>query len=113
MVASRSRFITILILEDKINKEVCGPTRIMKRFTATYPGLSCLYHAVVIVSSMVISSKAIIIGIIDYLALHFQIKYTGKVVCLVSVILELPFDDDESFRIFLCKTVRFRIHKSH
>ena len=104
-----------------------GPIGIRKRLTATYPGLSCLYHVVVAitrfsplsyyhwervtVSSMMISFKGNNIGIIDHLAQYFQIKHTGKVVCLVSVTVELPFDD-VSFPFFLCKTLRFRITKA-
>ena len=110
----------------KKNKEVSGPARIMKRVGATYPGLSCLYYAVVTLtrfsplpdyhqeSNSVINDNYF--GgynneIIDHPALHFQIKHTGKVLCIVSVILELPFVD-VSFPHFLCNTVRFRITKS-
>ena len=48
---------------------------------------------------MMISFKGYNIGIIDHLAFHFHIKQTGKVVWLVSVMLELHFDVDVSFSI--------------
>ena len=68
----------------------------------------------VTVSSMMVSFKGYnVIEIIDHLVLHFQIKHTVKVVCLVGVILELLSDDDINFSVLLVQDCMVSHHKSH
>ena len=119
---------TIIILEDKKTRKCVvrqGSWKSLQQSILVYRVCTMLlllsaelHHCLITTGRVTVSSMMIsfegdnVIEIIDHLALHYQRKHTGNYLCLVSVILELPFDD-VSFPLFLCKTVWFRITKAN